>query len=324
MWDRKHRNVTNNFFISQKSCIFADVMKTTIIKERLQSAFIALLFIVVFLPFGLNHFGWMRWVLLGGIGVIIAACVLVSELVVEKLFRMPNNVSRGSSYIIKRNIWFESLNILLSLVLICLFLDRFANNEIVDNHLSWPLVGNVVVVNCFTTLVIHVYWRSVYRKRYIAKQLEEAQLLNGVLQERQRHDANEAILPPTAGAADADGIISISGTTKESLDVRPSDVVYATSQGNYVRIYYAECGVLHNMSIRTSMKHVSDLLCRQSYIMQCHRAFIVNLHHVLKVESRNSGISLIMQYGDEAVLVSKQYAAEVKDRIKNPDNIFFE
>ena len=57
--------------------------------------------------------------------------------------------------------------------------------------------------------------------------------------------------------------------------------------------------------------------------MQCHRAFIVNLRHVLKVESRNSGISLIMQYGDEAVLVSKQYAAEVKERIKNPDNIFF-
>lgn len=72
------------------------------------------------------------------------------------------------------------------------------------------------------------------------------------------------------------------------------------------------------------MKHVSDLLCRQSYIMQCHRAFIVNLRYVQKVESRNSGISLIMQYGDEAVLVSKQYAAEVKERIKNPDNIFFE
>ena len=58
--------------------------------------------------------------------------------------------------------------------------------------------------------------------------------------------------------------------------------------------------------------------------MQCHRAFIVNLRHVQKVESRNSGISLVMQYGDEAVLVSKQYGAEVKERIKNPANIFFE
>ena len=62
-------------------------MKTTIIKERLQSALIGILFIAVFLPFGLNHFGWMRWVLLGGLGVIIAFCVLVSEYVVEKVFR---------------------------------------------------------------------------------------------------------------------------------------------------------------------------------------------------------------------------------------------
>ena len=59
-------------------------MKTTIIKERLQSAFIAILFIAVFLPFGLNHFGWMRWVLLGGIGLIIAISVMVSEFVVGR------------------------------------------------------------------------------------------------------------------------------------------------------------------------------------------------------------------------------------------------
>ena len=293
-------------------------MKTTIIKERLQSAFIALLFIVVFLPFGLNHFGWMRWLLLGGIGLIIAFCVIVSELVVEKVFRMANNVSRGSHYIIKRNIWFESLNILLSLVFICLFLDAFVNNDIVDNHLCWRTVGNVFAVNCFTTLVIHLYWRSIYKKRYIIKQLEEAQLLNGMLQERQRHDAGEVLVPQATTTADSDDVICISGTTKESLDVHPSEVVYATSQGNYVRIYYVDCGRVNNMSIRTSMKNVSDLLCRQSYIMQCHRAFIVNLRYVEKVESRNSGIALVMQYGEEAVLVSKQYAAEVKDRIMNP------
>ena len=293
-------------------------MKTTIIKERLQSAFIALLFIVVFLPFGLNHFGWMRWLLLGGIGLIIAFCVIVSELVVEKVFRMANNVSRGSHYIIKRNIWFESLNILLSLVFICLFLDAFVNNDIVDNHLCWRTVGNVFAVNCFTTLVIHLYWRSIYKKRYIIKQLEEAQLLNGMLQERQRHDAGEVLVPQATTTADSDDVICISGTTKESLDVHPSEVVYATSQGNYVRIYYVDCGRVNNMSIRTSMKNVSDLLCRQSYIMQCHRAFIVNLRYVEKVESRNSGIALVMQYGEEVVLVSKQYAAEVKDRIMNP------
>ena len=168
---------------------FAELMKTTIIKERLQSALIAILFISVFLPFGLNHFGWIRWALLAGLGLIIAFCVLISELTVEKLFRMPNDISLGSKYIIKRNIRFETLNIILSVIFMCIFLDAFANNATVDNHYSWQTLGYVIAVNCFTTVVIHVYWRSVYKKRYLIRQLEEAQLLNGMLQERQRREA---------------------------------------------------------------------------------------------------------------------------------------
>ena len=129
---------------------------------------------------------------------------------------------------------------------------------------------------------------------------------------------NDAISPTPA---DDDAVINISGATKESLDVRPSQVIFATSEGNYVNIYYIIDDKPNNMLIRTSMKNVSELLCRQSYIMQCHRAYIVNLRHVEKVESRNSGIALVMQYGNDTVLVSKQYTAEVKERIKNPSTI---
>ena len=299
-------------------------MKTTIIKERLQSALIAILFISVFLPFGLNHFGWIRWALLAGLGLIIAFCVLISELTVEKLFRMPNDISLGSKYIIKRNIRFETLNILLNVILMCIFLDAFANNATVDNHYSWQTLGYVIAVNCFTTVVIHVYWRSVYKKHYLIRQLEEAQLLNGMLQERQRRDTHpeqqtiDAISPTPAGD---DAVITISGATKESLDVRPSQVIFATSEGNYLHIYYYKDDKPHDMLIRTSMKNVSELLCRQSSIMQCHRAYIVNLLHVAKVESRNSGIALVMKDIDETVLVSKQYSTEVKEKIKNPSTI---
>ena len=296
-------------------------MKTTIIKERLQSALIAILFITVFLPFGLNHFGWTRWLLLIGLGIIIASSVLFSEFVVDKLFRMPNDITCGSQYIIKRNIRFEAINILLSFVFMTLFLDRFANNDIVDNHFNWITAGSVFAVNCWTTVVIHLYWRNVYKKRYLIRQLEEAQLLNGVLQERQRKEFSPKTLPQQEPATDSDDPVCISGATKESLDVRPSQVVYATSEGNYVRVHYIIDGGMQNMSIRTSMKSITDLLCRQSYIMQCHRAFVVNLRHVARVESRNSGIALVMRYGEDTVLVSKQYSAEVKERIKNPATV---
>ena len=153
------------------------------------------------------------------------------------------------------------------------------------------------------------------------KQLEEAQLLNGMLQERQRQLTEKKPWSKPLATANSDDTICISGATKESLDVRPSQVIFATSEGNYVNIYYIIDDKPNNMLIRTSMKNVSELLCRQSYIMQCHRAYIVNLRHVAKVESRNSGIALVMQYGNDTVLVSKQYTAEVKERIKNPSTI---
>ena len=42
---QKAQKCDEQLFYLTKNCIFADVMKTTIIKERLQSAFIALLFV---------------------------------------------------------------------------------------------------------------------------------------------------------------------------------------------------------------------------------------------------------------------------------------
>ena len=60
------------------------------------------------------------------------------------------------------------------------------------------------------------------------------------------------------------------------------------------------------------------MTCHCDIIMQCHRAFIVNLRQVAKVDSRNSGIALVMKNCDDIVLVSKQYTLEVKERIKNP------
>ena len=67
-----------------------------------------------------------------------------------------------------------------------LFLDTFACNDIVDNHFGWATFGSVIAVSIYVTIIIHLYWRNVYKKRYLIKQLEEMQLLNGIMLERQR------------------------------------------------------------------------------------------------------------------------------------------
>ena len=95
-------------------------------------------------------------------------------------------------------------------------------------------------------------------------------------------------------------------------------LIYASSEGNYIRIHYLHDSVPREAMIRNSMKNVADTLCRQPAIMQCHRAFIVNLGLVDHVEGRSSGMALVMQHTDQTVPVSKQYAPTIKERIKNP------
>lgn len=293
-------------------------MRKNIIIERLQSALIGTLFIAVFLPFGLNNFDAMRWPLLAGIGAIIALSVLASELIVEHLFKMPNDISRGSKFIIKRNLFFEAFNIVLQVLLVMLFLDTFACNDIVDNHFGWATFGSAIAVSIYVTIIIHLYWRNVYKKRYLIKQLEEMQLLNGIMLERQRtmtEKKNETGVEDKP--ADA-GRMVINGTTKEHLDIMPSQFIYATSEGNYLHIHYLRDGKHFDMMIRTSMKNAVETLCCHASIMQCHRAYVVNLLMVERIESRNSGIALIMAHCGDVVLVSKQYSAEVKEKIQNP------
>ena len=165
--------------------------------------------------------------------------------------------------------------------------------------------------------VPYVYWRSVYKKRYLIRQLEEAQLLNGMLQERQRKETRQQPQQQSEVTADNDDIITISGATRESLEVSPSQVVYATSEGNYVRIHYYNNDSIQSMSIRTSMKNVSELLCSQSYIMQCHRAFIVNLNFVISVSDRNSGYQLQVFGTDKMIPMSRNNTSAVKEKLRN-------
>lgn len=65
------------------------------------------------------------------------------------------------------------------------------------------------------------------------------------------------------------------------------------------------------------MKNVSELLCSQSYIMQCHRAFIVNLNFVISVSDRNSGYHLQVFGTDKMIPVSRNNTSAVKEKLRN-------
>lgn len=307
------------------------------IKDRLISALLGCMFYIVFQPFDLTEFGAMRWLLLAGISACIFASCIGCEYLLRWVFRMPHDITRGQSYLLRRNAIFQALNILCATALITLFLDRFCCNEQVDNHLSWSIGLQVFGIMICCSLLIGLYWRNVYAKKDYQRRLEESMYLNGILEERRREAESRrkeaelqaqkqtvtlqqlkqtVVSAPEAPAAPEP--IHITGSTKESVTLLPEDFIYAESDSNYVHIYFMKDDKTQKAMLRSSITHIEELVTTDRHILRCHRAFIVNLSQVEKVESQNQNMQLLMKGTHSRVPVSKTYLQEVKERIVNP------
>lgn len=295
------------------------------IKEKSISAIIGTLFFAVFQPFGLSLFCMSeRFMITCGLFVVAFASCMTCEGIVNYVLRMPMDTSKEPSYTMKRGIVFQICNIIVLTTYLSLYFDRFASNDVVDNHLSVEHSLGMLVASIGCCLFIGLYWRNVYWKRHYAKQLEEAQMLNGVLMERSRLVEVSKQESMTDTSSSKEERIMLEGSTKECVSLLLSDFIFAESEGNYVSIHYMENPSTGSEQtekqtmLRTSMKNVVAILCVNTEIIQCHRAYIVNLRHVQSVEGRSSGIGLKLRHCDTIVPVSKSYVNEVKERIKNP------
>lgn len=288
-------------------------------KEKVVSSLIGTLFFAVLQPFNFSQFGWIRFLLYEGVFVVSLVSCVVSELLVGNLLGLKVDMEKGPTYAFRRGLTFQLVNVSLLTVGLCFFLDTFASNEQVDNHLSWRLLLWVVVYCVGASVVIGLYWRNVYWRRFYTKQQQEVDLLNGMLLERARF-TEEAEVAQSVAVADtaSDPVVLLEGGTKDCLSFSASRFLFAEAEGNYVSVCWLEDGLPKQSLLRTSIKNVVSTLAECGTVMQCHRAFVVNLCQVEAIEGRSSGIGLVMKHCEKVVPVSKSYVAEVKNRIKNP------
>lgn len=295
-------------------------------KERLISGLFGSMFILIFQPFGLIAFGNYRWVLELGICACIFGSILLVECLLTWVLRMPHDPNRGIQYLVKRNALFQVLNIGMMTISMVFFLDWFCCMEGVDNRLSWGTFIYALLINLGSSMLIGLYWRNVYMKRNYQRQLEEAQYLNGILQERQRIGQQRQTLSNHAPAELTDNVgnlptvdeVTITGNTKESLTLLPQDFIYAESDGNYVHIHHLKDGTVRKAMIRSSITLVEETMSIAPDILRCHRAFVVNLSHVAKLENHGSTPQLFIKEAKVFIPVSKTYMPIIKERIVEP------
>lgn len=296
-------------------------------RDRLISSLIGTIFFIFFQPFGLSQMGARRWPLLLGMGVLVTLISCISEWTVRNVFKMPNSMNRGQRYMLRRNRYFQLVNIPLLTISISLTLHQWGNTETVDNHLSWSNLLQVFAIICCCSLIVGLYWRNYYCRKDYERQLEDAMYLNGILEERQRnfHESPNPKLKVTACGCpileENNDPIHIEGGTRESLDLRPSDLIYAESDANYVKIYYCQEGNPIEVSLRCSISQIEEIFRGSYNIIRCHRAYVVNLAKVTQFNTQDHSLRLSLRGVNSQITVSKTYLQIVKDRIINPPKI---
>lgn len=96
------------------------------------------------------------------------------------------------------------------------------------------------------------------------------------------------------------------------LVVTPSDLIYISSDENYINIYYNENGKLRNYVLRSSMKAIEEV-CVENGLVRCHRSYLINPVHVKVLRKDQEGVVYAELDAPEVqhIPVTKRYYASV-------------
>ena len=170
----------------------------------------------------------------------------------------------------------------------------------------------MVVIGPFP-IVLFVMWN---RNLQLSHNLQEAVAMNARLAERVQA---EAVSEPRSAAAR--GEVLLEGGTRESLALDPARLLYAESEGNYVRLRYLDAGSGKTAVklLRLTLKQAEDAFLDYPYIIRCHRAYLVNLHQVAQVSGNAQGYRLHLEGCGTEVPVSRSYAVRVKRALEGSE-----
>lgn len=270
-----------------------------------------IVFLIIYLlqPFGIAqmHNAHKIFILLG-YGVVTGIALGVFVYVLPALF--PNYYKEQGWTLGK-----QLLNILMNCVLIAIG-NWLYSSWIYNLELSWYLLLAcmlwVAILAPFPT-TIFLMWN---RNLLLARNLKEATEMNFYLSKK---IVSEDKNPTEEEEEDYSKVLTFSGGTKEVLEVKADNFLYAEAEGNYVKVTCrsAKDGKAVQKLLRATMKQAEETIAGCSYIIRCHRAFLVNVRKVVKVDGNSQGYRLRLEGSEEEVPVSRAYAKEVKMLIEN-------
>jgi DNA-binding LytR/AlgR family response regulator len=105
---------------------------------------------------------------------------------------------------------------------------------------------------------------------------------------------------------------------KEKVEVRLSDLLLIRSVDNYIEIYTADNDHVNRRILRSSLRRIEQDLKGQPFLFKCHRAFLVNVPNISKVEGNSQGYKLIFKGIEFPVPVSRNTSKDLFKLVTRP------
>jgi len=299
-----------------------DMRRKETIKVRIISTCFVVFALAIFKPFGLEAWKWEACVhLLAMLLMGLATCML-TEILMDYVFRFPRPQEHDVSALIRHNLWFQLINTPLVSLFICLYRHFAMSDRVESNVLSLSNYIETLLIIGFCSFAIGLYWRFKYRSSFLATELEETRLLNEQLKKIQDQKPAQQSQPQPCPVKEehreVPSVLTLSGTTNDSVTLQVSNLLYIEAVGNYVKVYQLNNGQVRSDMLRATSKQIEDDLRDYPMIVRCHRAFLVNLQQVEQVVSKSGSMQLVIQHSHDSIPVSRSNIAQVKEAIKGP------
>lgn len=93
---------------------------------------------------------------------------------------------------------------------------------------------------------------------------------------------------------------------KEKVMILADDILYLTSEDNYIEIFYVSESGLKSEILRNTLKNIEGQLPDNSDLHRCHRSYMVNFRQITKLHRKNRKLLLTLKGGLE-IPVSDKY-----------------
>jgi hypothetical protein len=257
------------------------------------------LFLSVFQPFGIERIGERnnKYIFIVGFGLVTLISLVINLIIIERLF---SRFFKEKDWCLYKELFWLFFNVFSIGLGNMFYISLFFNNHYeisFANVLSYQL-------GTFAVASFPITFYTITKHNYLFKNhAASATYLNDSLKTESKHDQlNKSIC-----------LYSYNKMKKVEFDI--NDLYFIESKGNDIDVYFYEDNLITSKTLRNTLKKSLEYLADSADIVQCHRAYVVNLNKINNVEGNSQGLVLKLANCDIEVPVSRGFVDAIKMRL---------